>query len=118
MNIPSPNLDTSTFNGGGDSSSSSSQTENNPPNSKEKKKTSLILPISLIMVAITFIIPGIVLLALYANYDPRNVSSSDPGPSQDQIDQRPTLLTSGAVLSGIGFTAGAIFAYRYCSVSS
>jgi hypothetical protein len=115
MTTTPPNLDTSTFNGGGDSSS---QTEKKTPNSKEKKKTSLILPISLIMVAITFIIPGIVLLALYANYDPRNVSSSDPGPSQDQIDQRPTLLTSGAVLSGIGFTAGAIFAYRYCSVSS
>ena len=84
---------------------------------KEKEKPSRILPISLAVATLLFMITGIVLLAFYAKYDPLNVNSADFGPSQDQINQRPALLISGIVLMVAFFIAAGVFTKLYCKES-
>jgi hypothetical protein len=90
--------------------------KDNSGDKQVKPVESFAFPIILAVITLICLIIGIPLLALYSNYDPHNAGPGY-GPTQEQQDQRPALLISGAVFTGLGVILGIVFGFKYCECS-
>jgi hypothetical protein len=98
--------------------SAKEDTNENLGDKQVKPVESIACPIILAVITLICLIIGIPLLALYSKYDPYNSGPGyGPGPTQEQRDQRPALLISGAVFTVLGVISGIIFGFKYCECS-